>query len=125
MIKHALGALALTLVMTAGAAAQNIGTVETFGPNGASQHLALTNAQKLAIYNEVVRDESKAAAIQVPTTVGADVPPSIELYNLPDHTTADNPAAKLYKFTVVQGRVVVVDPTGMRVVEVIDQTSGR
>jgi hypothetical protein len=126
MIKQLCWVLALSLTTGLGALAQNVGPTETFGPNGATnQDLALTGAQKHAIYNEVIRDKSKSARVEVPTTVGADVPPSIELYNLPDDATADNPPARLYKFTVVQDRVVVVDPTKMQVVEVIEPSSGR
>jgi hypothetical protein len=43
----------------------------------------------------------------------------IELYMLPDDILAQNPAAKFYKYTMVQDRVVLVDPTNMRIVAVI------
>jgi hypothetical protein len=36
------------------------------------------------------------------TAVGAEVPAMIELYMLPDDILAQNPAAKFYKYTVVQ-----------------------
>ena len=49
----------------------------------------------------------------------ADVPPMIELYTLPDDATASVPAAKLYKYTMVENKVVLVDPTKMRVIDVI------
>jgi hypothetical protein len=48
------------------------------------------------------------------------VPPMIELYMLPDETVAGVPAAKLYKYTMVEGKVVLVDPTKMRIVDVIE-----
>ena len=51
--------------------------------------------------------------------IGADVPPMIELYMLPDDAVAGVPAAKLYKYTMVENKVVLVDPTKMRVVDVI------
>jgi hypothetical protein len=47
------------------------------------------------------------------------VPPMIELYMLPDDILANNPVTKLYKFTNVEDRVVLVDPTNMRVIAVI------
>lgn len=43
----------------------------------------------------------------------------IELYALPDDAIADSPAAKLYRYTMVQDRMVLVDPTKMRVIDVI------
>jgi hypothetical protein len=48
---------------------------------------------------------------------GAQVPPATELYFLPDRALATAPKAT--KYTVAQNRVVLVDPTTMRVVEVI------
>ena len=57
------------------------------------------------------------------TNVGADVPPMIELYTLPDDIVADNPVTKLYKFTKVEDQVVLVDPTKMRVMAVIGPNS--
>jgi hypothetical protein len=53
------------------------------------------------------------------THVGADVPPMIELYTLPDDIVANNPETKLYKFTRVDEDVVLVDPVKMRVIAVI------
>jgi hypothetical protein len=51
--------------------------------------------------------------------IGADVPPMIELYALPDEAVASVPAAKIYKYTMVENKVVVVDPTKMRIIDVI------
>jgi Protein of unknown function (DUF1236) len=48
------------------------------------------------------------------------VPPMIDLYTLPDDLLANNPATQLYKFTEVDDQVVLVDPTKMRVIAVID-----
>jgi hypothetical protein len=93
------------------------------GLNGAiEQKLELTAAQKSAIYQEVSPDKSTTAKIRFPAVVGADVPPMIELYTLPDDTLAANPAAAFYKYTMVQDQVVLVDPTKMRVIDVIGPT---
>jgi len=81
--------------------------------------LQLTAAQRSAIYNKVSRDKTKVAPKQFSASVGADVPPMIELYALPDDILAENPAAEFYKYTVVADRVVLVDPTKMRIVAVI------
>ena len=40
---------------------------------------------------------------------------------LPDTTLAQIPAAKLYKYTLVSDRVVLVDPTTMRVVDILSE----
>jgi hypothetical protein len=59
------------------------------------------------------------APSRFPATVGAEVPPMIELYMLPDDVLAANPVTKLYKYTMVQDQVVIVDPTNMRAIAVI------
>jgi hypothetical protein len=90
------------------------------GISGAiEQKLILTPAQRTAIYDQVSKDKSKVAPKDFSPVIGADVPPMIELYMLPDEAVAGVPAAKLYKYTMVEGKVVLVDPTNMRVVDVI------
>ena len=92
---------------------------EVVNATGISPKLELTPAQKSSIYRAVHKDGSKAAPTRFPTRVGAEVPPMIELYALPDDILASNPVAELYKFTRVGDQVVVVDPVNMRVVDVI------
>ena len=55
--------------------------------------------------------------------IGADVPPMVELYTLPDDALASAPGAKLYKYTMLEKKVIIVDPTQMRVIDVIDPAS--
>ena len=88
-------------------------------PNGIPQNFELTPAQRSAIYDAVRKDKSKVAPSRFSTDVGAEVPAMIELYVLPDDILAQNPTTKFYKYTVVQDRVVLVDPTNMRIVAVI------
>lgn len=112
------------------AGAQSGGATEPAGATGAAasdagvsgaieQKLLLSPAQRTALYREVSQDKTKTAQKNFSPVIGADVPPMIELYELPDDTLADVPAAKLYKYTMVQDEVVVVDPRKMRVIDVI------
>ena len=90
------------------------------GLSGAiEQKLILSQAQRAAIYQEVSKDKSKVAPKDFSPVIGGDVPPMIELYMLPDDATASVPAATLYKYTIVDNKVVLVDPTKMRVIDVI------
>ena len=121
---HWLTAIALVCAATmlvgvdvAGAQADDID--EVVSPNGVAPKLELTAAQRSAIYQAVARDKGKVAPSRFPTTVGGEVPPMIELYMLPDDILANNPVTKLYKFTRVEDRVVLVDPINMRVIAVI------
>lgn len=82
--------------------------------------LELTPEQKSAILDAVRPSGAKLKAPgNVPVSVGAQVPPATELYFLPDKALATAPEAKGVKYTVAQNRVVLVDPTTMRVVDVI------
>ena len=116
-------AVAASAHMAAGtgfAVAQPLGIEEEVSERGViAPKLALTPAQRNAIYQEVHKDTSKVAPSRFATNVGADVPPMIELYALPDDILANNPETKLYKFTKVDDQVVLVDPTNMRVIAVI------
>jgi hypothetical protein len=105
-------AIALACAAPAGADAQT-------GDSTTAPKLRLTPAQKTAIYAAVGKDNSKVAPKKFAPAVGAEVPPMIELYALPDDILAANPATKFYQYTVVEDRVVLVDPTRMRVIAVI------
>ena len=65
------------------------------------------------------KDASKVVPSPFATHVGADVPPTIDPYPLPDDIQANSPETKFYKFTGVDDEVVLVDPTKMRVIAVI------
>jgi uncharacterized protein DUF1236 len=125
----AAGALALMLIGGCEWASAQIGstppeiqdgTVGRGDPVGAP--LRLSETQKSAIA-EAVRRANKA--VEPPPSfvaqVGAPVPPAIELHLLPDEVLASVPAAKNVKYTVVKNQLVLVDPTTMRVVDVIPQ----
>ena len=104
----------------AAALAQSAGPDEAIQPDGTlRQNLALTAGQRSAIYNIVIRQRAKPHADPMSIAVGAPVPPTIDLVDLPDQATVNNPSAALLKYAMVHGDVVVVDPVAMRVVDVI------
>jgi hypothetical protein len=99
-------------------------TVMHGGPQVNRTNLALTGAQKAIIEENVRRDSGKPASpIKFVAEIGAPVPPSLELYLLPDRALSAIPEAKIVKYTVVDNKIVLVDPTNMRVVDVIDMAS--
>jgi len=102
-----------------GIAAAQASIEESVTAGGVAPKLELTPAQRTAIYQEVRKDKAKVAPSRFATHVGADVPPMIELYALPDDILANNPVTKFYKFTRVDDQVVLVDPVHMRVIVVI------
>jgi hypothetical protein len=107
------------------ASAQSNDIDEMVNNGGVAPNLELTPVQRSVIYQAVHRDKSRTAPNRFATSLGADVPPMIELYALPEEVLADNPVAKLYKFTRVDEQVVLVDPTKMRVVAVIGPNPGQ
>jgi hypothetical protein len=121
--------IAAALLGCAGGFGASAQTTTPSGPGAAAsdtdlggaieEKLILSPAQRTAIYDQVSKDKSKVAAKSFSPVIGADVPPMIELYMLPDDAVAGAPAAKIYKYTMVDNKVVLVDPTKMRVVDVI------
>ena len=82
--------------------------------------LKLSPAQRMVILNAVLRNSAKIAApSNFQAAVGRPVPSSIELYVLP--SDARSPELRGLKYTMVQNQVVLIDPTTMRVVDIIRQ----
>jgi Protein of unknown function (DUF1236) len=79
--------------------------------------LALTPVQRRTIYRTIVRE--RVQAVPPPTVeyrVGARVPQNVELYSVPSVAAVEVPAVRSYKYMVVNGRVVLVDPATSQVV---------
>jgi hypothetical protein len=112
---------------TSGALAQSAGPDEAVAPNGAvTQQHAFTAGQKNAIYNAISRQKVRPPADRIAATVGAPVPPSTELLDLPDRAGGDGDSVAVdysrtgvLKYAFVENQVVIVDPVAMRVVDVI------
>jgi hypothetical protein len=69
----------------------------------------------------VRQDGQKITPANFQATVGGPVPPSIELYILPSNAASQAPDLKSLRYTMVQNQIVLVDPTTMRVVDIIRQ----
>jgi Protein of unknown function (DUF1236) len=89
------------------------------GSGVAQVQIQLDAAQRAAIVTAVrdVRNAPPGHSFNV--SVGAQVPPSIDLYYLPVAALSQAPEARALKYTMVQNQVVLVDPTNMRIVDVI------
>ena len=124
------GAIVLALLASVGvASAQSPTSPAAPAPAAKSQDsmkqgssLQLNAQQKAAIFQSVTKEKVKSpppANLQV--SVGAQIPASIELYALPANVVSEVPATKPYKYTVAQNQVLIVDPTNMKIVDVIKQ----
>jgi hypothetical protein len=114
-----------SLSAVTGAAAQAIGPDEAVGPSGSlAQQTVLSAPQRRAIYESVARQRVRSAGPAVVAVIGAPVPPSLVLHDLPGQPSdpeqaADDFGVRVLKYAMVADDVVVVDPIAMRVVDVI------
>jgi hypothetical protein len=85
-------------------------------------HLKLSPAQRTAILAAVLQESGKVKPPpRFELAIGGQVPPSIELYMLPNGAMAQSPELRSLKYTMVQNQVVLVDPTNMRVIDILRQ----
>jgi hypothetical protein len=76
--------------------------------------------QQTTIYRTITHEQ---VAVQPPPpdwapTVGVEVPAQVQLYDMP--TTVDVPTVQSDRYTVIDGHVVLVDPSTRRVVQIIE-----
>ncbi len=87
------------------------GTVVTTAP------LKLTPVQRQTVYRTIVRERTVAPSqATVEYRVGARIPASAELYAVPQEVAGEVPAIRSYKYMVVNGQVLLVDPATSQVV---------
>ena len=109
-----------TLSTAATAFAQSAGLDETVQPNGAvAQKLTLTAAQRSAIFNAIFQQPVKPYTTQFAAAVGASVPQTVDLTDLPNSAVTGDPTAADLKYAMAGNDIIVVDPLLMRVVDVI------
>ena len=87
-----------------------------------SDHLNLTNAQRHEIWRTVSKQATKE---NTPTgfkaMVGETAPRSIKLQALPYEVSSRIPAMKWYDFAMLENQVLIVDPTSMKIVDIVTQ----
>lgn len=120
-IKICLVVLLGTGLGSVAAFAQSAGQDEAVAPNGSvAQNVTLTAAQRSAIFNAIFHQPVKPSGTQLAAAVGAAVPQTVDLIDLPDSAVATDPAAASLKYAMAGNDVIIViDPVQMRVVGVI------
>jgi hypothetical protein len=91
----------------------------------AAEHaLNLTSNQKHTIYQSVMNEKGQSAPSSFRASLGAKVPSSLILHQLPSNVATQIPAAKGYEYVKLQNNeVLVVDPKNRQVAEMITQSS--
>jgi len=103
-----------------GVFAQTVGSDEAVDPAGiTAPKVGFTATQKNAIYAAVMLQKVRASSPALSAAVGASVPRTTALSDLPDQVISDQPWAEFLKYAMVEDDVVVVDPIAMRVVDII------
>jgi hypothetical protein len=84
------------------------------------EHVELTPAQRTVIYRSATRGYVRTPPPPgVEVRLGARVPRSVELYEMPTTIVEEVPTLRRYRYMVVNDEVVLVDPATSEVVEVI------
>lgn len=112
---------ALALPMLASPAIVGQAAAQTTGV--ATQEIVeISPTQRTTIYRSVTREHLVPAAPRGwHATVGARVPQAVELHEFPQTIVTEVPVVKRYKYMVVNGEVVMVDPSTSEVVSVIHE----
>jgi hypothetical protein len=84
-------------------------------------HIDLTAAQKQTVYQSVSKTKNNAAPTGFRATVGALVPNSVVLAPVPATIADLIPQTTGLESAMVEGQVVLVDPSGKKVMAVITQ----
>jgi uncharacterized protein DUF1236 len=111
------GTIVLAVSCGIGAAAAQVGAGQSQTTSPAQ--IQLDASQRAAIVTAVRDAKIPPPGQSFSLSAGAQVPASIELYALPIAALSQAPEARNLRYTMVQNQVVLVDPTNMRVVDVI------
>lgn len=83
--------------------------------------LKLSSAQRQTIYTSISSQKQKETApLDFRAAVGAVVPPSVELQELPKTIVELVPELKGFQYAMVANQVLLVDPKNKQVVEIIN-----
>jgi hypothetical protein len=122
MRAHFCCAAAILVLASANASAQTSVIEERDNPVVVTrERLELTPAQRTTIYRTVTRERVISAPPEVDVRVGARVPRTVELREIPPTVIEEVPVVRRYRTMIVNNEVVLVDPITSEVVEIIHQ----
>ena len=76
--------------------------------------------ERTVIHDYVVKEKIRPAPVREEVTIGAAVPPDVELRPVPEAIYTSVPESKSYEYFDWDGRMVFVDPDSRKVVQIID-----
>jgi hypothetical protein len=134
MNKHLSIALAAALLVAGGSLASAAGTSKALqgsamsNPSAsstvtgkASDMLNLTTTQQKSAWNDLNGQAThQTAPSGFQPIVGAVVPSTVKIQPVPNKAASDIPSLKPYDFAMVQGKLLIVNPSDKKVAEVIN-----
>jgi Protein of unknown function (DUF1236) len=114
----------IVLVFAGGIAAS---AIAQDSPPADLPHLNLSAAQKQTIYQSVIKQKDTRKGTAPDTfraAPGANVPDTVPLEPMPKTIVQLIPQTETYRIGLVSNQVLIVEPKGRRVVEVITQAGG-
>jgi hypothetical protein len=112
--------LCASFLTASGAQAQSVAPDEAVGPGGTvGQSLQFSPAERSAIRNSAAAQRFHGTTRGLTPVIGAPVPPTLSLSDLPDQAVSDTEGGAVLKYAMMEDDIVVVDPITMRVVDVI------
>lgn len=120
MLVAMVAALSLSAVTVASAAGMSHSPSSSMMSTSTSDTLTLSSAQRKTAWDDL----SKGAPKQIlpsgySATAGSVVPSTLKIQPIPEKTAKDVPSLKSYDFAVVQGKVLIVNPSDKKIVDVI------
>jgi hypothetical protein len=103
-----LGVLAASFLLTGAALAQTSTTTTT-----TSQTITTEQAGKIRTY--VQKEKKPSVKIQEQVSVGSTLPGTTQFYTFPDDVGVKN-----YRYSIINDRTVIVDPSTRRVIQIIE-----
>jgi hypothetical protein len=86
----------------------------------ASDTLSLTSAQQKMVWNDLHGQATKQKAPSgFMPTVGAVVPSTVKIEPVPSKAATDVPTLKSFDFAMVNGKLLIVNPSDKKIAEVI------
>ncbi|HEY3639258.1 MAG TPA: DUF1236 domain-containing protein [Rhizomicrobium sp.] len=76
--------------------------------------------ERTVIHDYVVKEKIRSVPVQSDVTVGAVLPPDVELQPVPEAIYTSVPESRRYEYFDWNGRVVFVDPDSRKVVQIVE-----
>jgi hypothetical protein len=122
MKKSASVAVAAVLLMSgvSVASAANYMSNRSGNSAAASDRLELPSAQQKSIWKDISRNAANQSAPSgFNAAVGTAIPATINTYPLPRQAARDVPAAKPYRYAMLQDKVLIVNPSDKKIADVV------